>query len=172
MTKQEMLASLEAQIRKDIPRLIELREGCLLMKNEKHDNVLKRGEVVKISCLWNDIIQVSPIGEPLSRNYVECQIKDLFEVIGHEIMLNDVLEWLNYTIYKKHISIGGLENTEMVKHFYIKGDDGSIIFEILDLKNPDLGLDTIRYGVWDLSSIYLKDQQERLIKFLYNLKKK
>lgn len=34
MTKQEMLASVEAQIRKDIPRTMEFREGCLIKERK------------------------------------------------------------------------------------------------------------------------------------------
>ncbi|WP_392448006.1 hypothetical protein ACF3OB_01210 [Capnocytophaga canis] len=145
--KAYMLSEVEKQIRKDIPRLMELREGCLLMKNEKHDNVLKGGEVVKISCLWNDIIQVSPIGEPLSRNYIEHQIKDLFDVIGHDIMLNDVLEW---SLMNKIFNIELIHKTLRMKPFK----------NLLHLND---------YGRWDLSKPYLKDQSEELINFLYNL---
>ncbi|MFJ1491866.1 hypothetical protein, partial [Capnocytophaga canis] len=109
--------------------------------------------------------------EVFSYKYKNDFVEEEYTIIGHDIMLNDVLEWLNHIIYEKCIPINDLGYSGMVKQFYVKGDDGSIIFEILDLKNPDLGLDTIRYGVWNLSSIYLKDQSEELIKFLYNLVK-
>ncbi|WGU68232.1 hypothetical protein QIU19_13355 [Capnocytophaga canimorsus] len=37
MTTAEILASLEAQIRKDIPRLTELSEGCVLLNKSNKD---------------------------------------------------------------------------------------------------------------------------------------
>lgn len=164
-----MLAEVTAQIRKDIPRLMELKEGCILMKRDTKYNPVYRKIVftynntyyIPSKCFGLKVIEFSK--ENIDKDY---------EIIGHEIMLNDVLEWLNYIIYEECIPISDLGYSGMVKQFYVKGDDGSIIFEILDLKNPDLGLDIIRYGVWDLSSIYLKDQSERVIKFLYNLIKK
>ncbi|MFK8301857.1 hypothetical protein ACI75Y_03010 [Capnocytophaga stomatis] len=166
MTKQEMLSEVEAKIRKDIPRLMELSEGCWIKQK-----TLEKDFIFKVIAVKNDFFKCV-LGFAdfifLAKDIVNSPKS--FEIIGHDIMLNDVLEWLNYIIYEKCIPINDLGYSGMVKQFYVKGDDGSIIFEILDLKNPDLGLDIIRYGVWDLSSIYLKDQSERVIKFLYKIK--
>ncbi|GET48827.1 hypothetical protein RCZ02_16580 [Capnocytophaga felis] len=170
MTTAEKLYKIEAQIRKDIPRLMELRAGCIL----EYFTGVKHKVVSQYYFNGKRKYALVNIGSGLVIHISEDEIfeKKYFSIIGHEIMLNDVLEWLNYIIYEKCIPITDLGYSGMVKQFYVKGDDGSIIFEILDLKNPDLGLDIIRIGLWDLSKPLLKDQSEELIKFLYNIQNK
>ena len=136
MTTAEMIASVEARIRKDIPRLMELREGCLVGK----DNEVFR-------------IEENPKGDGyyVGRYFYlyEESIAERYEIIGHDIMLNDVLEW-------------GLMN----KLFNVE-----LIHKTLRMKPYKNLLHLNDYGRWDLSKSYFKNQSAELVKFLYNLKK-
>lgn len=82
------LTAVENEIRKVIPRLMELREGCKLelpIYNSKNELI----ETIK-SSIGQDfhIISENEIG------YAGYYYEDIdFDVIGHDVMLNDVLEW-------------------------------------------------------------------------------
>ncbi|MFK8281656.1 hypothetical protein [Capnocytophaga cynodegmi] len=141
MTTQAMLASVEAQIRKDIPRLMELKEGCVLFNRRNEDNL-------KIICLDTDFDEYVCLKNKMYLTGVPFKDVSLFEIIGHEIMLNDVLEWLKNKFSNEVIIYEG-NNVFKIKGYNFDYDLGE--FE------------------WDLPSLYLKDQSEELIKFLYNL---
>lgn len=84
--KIDKLQILEKQIRKDLPRLMELREGVLL--RDKITN-----QILKITYLKKDRFSFVNIktGDVSSNNLVK-NIDEDFEIIGHDIMLNDVLD--------------------------------------------------------------------------------
>ncbi|MFJ1490736.1 hypothetical protein [Capnocytophaga canis] len=146
MTTVEMLASLEAQIRNDIPRLTELREGCYL----KHNIA---SSIYKIYCVDHYNYRLFRPSDKeiwiLSKELLEKSLlkKEIFEIIGHDIMLNDVLEWLGKVLK---------EATEYRIGYTNIGKFGVKYREML--------------GVMDLSKPLLKDQSEYFIKFLYEFK--
>ncbi|MFJ1491520.1 hypothetical protein [Capnocytophaga canis] len=143
MTKQEMLASVEAQIRKDIPRLMELRVGCILQNEWSKDFFKVYDETenhIRIFQLNSDVPNEQVINKKHISTYTPLVI------IGHDIMLNDVYQWLFLN-----------DNLHDIRHIFI---DGTLI--------PKSGI--IDYGLHiNFDSPYLKYQSEILIKFLYNL---
>lgn len=152
MTKQEMLASLEAQIRKDIPRLMELREGCVIeyFRNGRAYNC----KVVETFPSYFNVYfdgEIESIDFELSEN--------TFQIIGHDIMLNDVLEWLRNC---KRKIIFDYKTGYFLDEFDYYYSFSSNYHESAPIENK----------IWNLSSPYLKDQPEKLIKFLYDLKQK
>lgn len=86
MISQEQYLELEAKIREDLPRLLEPKEGCwLLMKgyeNIKFKIIHRRAK----EFIVDDYKGHKPI------NYRNSVFEDYFEIIGHDIMLNDVFE--------------------------------------------------------------------------------
>ena len=114
MTTAEMLASVEAQIRKDIPRLMELREGCKVKKQGKTYTILKDGDGYVIG-----------MGFFL---YKETILKN-FEIIGHDITLADVLEWFRFL---------NSEGEEPFCYFTVD-TNGNMIFDKFDEKTMRLG---------------------------------
>lgn len=152
MTIVEMLASVEAQIRKDIPRLMELREGCIIKNNHNGDLEIFLGYIsidgfsrVVLKDLYIKSIRIDIEGNLIIDEFD----KYAYSIIGHEIMLSDVLEWLF---------------TSTLISYYISSS-GEILYWLIE------GAPETRINIyWDLSSPYLKDQSEELIKFLYNIK--
>lgn len=126
------LEKLTADIRNKIPRLMELTEGCEYRYEDqtyKVDGIYRKFQ--------NGYLSVG--GEILFR--------DEYDIIGHDPMLNDVLEWLglNYSYNFFIDSIGQICN-------YNQGLSGWII-----------------KGKWELKSPYLKDQSSDLIDYLVAL---
>ncbi|GIM62132.1 hypothetical protein CAPN008_21820 [Capnocytophaga canis] len=143
MTTAEMLASLEAQIRKDIPRLMELREGCKFHSGYGVETIV---------CIKGDKEDVFIFKDLFSNVYETNEIPQHYKIIGHEIMLNDVLAWLNNKFYEKDyfITSKGIFGYRAVEYDTIE------TYILRDIKI-------------NLHFPYLKDQSEELIKFLYNL---
>lgn len=150
MTTQQKLQAVTEQIRKDIPRLMELSEGCKIICNGLKCEIIKvlpnkivedvelfafenSGEVPNIVALW--------------------QYEDDFEIIGHEPTINDVLEWVN----------------ELPKNFRkLLIDSDGLIYKFA----MNGTLEWLQDIKWDLSKPYLKDQSDKLKEFLYNLMNK
>jgi len=86
------LATLEKHIYNSIPRLRELSSGCIL---ENKAN-LKRYEIAiylgESFCILDNKRKY-----PLT---VNSKIRDYYNIIGHPILLNDVLEWIHKEIMK------------------------------------------------------------------------
>lgn len=131
MTTQEKLQAVTEQIRKDIPRLMELSEGCEITSFS--------GDTLKIIHNY-----VSKDGEPAS-----------YYIKGHEPMLSNILEWFEKRrqLPEDTFFQDVLFQTNNGKYLEIYGDSGLL-------------------AKWDLSKPYLKDQNDELIGFLYNLKNK
>ncbi|GIJ96586.1 hypothetical protein CAPN001_11550 [Capnocytophaga stomatis] len=89
--KAYMLSIVEQQIRKDIPRLMELREGCWIKQKTPEKDFLIKVVAVK-NGLLNCVLGFTQIMFPVKQ---VVEDSESFEIIGHDIMLNDVLEWLN-----------------------------------------------------------------------------
>lgn len=147
MTKQETLAEIEADIRKDIPRLYELREGCILQNEWSKDFFKVYDETenhIRIFQLNSDV----PNEQVINKKYINTYTPLI--IIGHDIMLNDVLEWIKFNAFSVEFQENG---------------DFNLYRELKLSKSIE------RYGFvnWNLSAPYIKEQSEELIKFLYNL---
>lgn len=143
MITQEQYLELEAKIRKDLPRLLEPTVGCkltLLYQDGKGEDTT----IIENNDSWCKL---------LFSNRVDFYDKDIVDksiIIGHDIILSDVLEWLSKT--PKNFRKVLIDDDGFIYKFTM----GGVIELIENFK-------------WDLSKIYLKDQSEELIDFLYNL---
>lgn len=160
-----MLSLLETKIRKDIPRLMEFREGCIIQNNYNGDLEIFLGYIsidgfsrVVLKDLYIKSIRIDIEGNLIIDEFD----KYAYSIIGHDIMLNDVLEWL-FDLK--------VESTIYVR--YDKNKHGKPILEIsytsLAKRTNGEYSNIFISSCWKLSSPYLKDQSEELIKFLYNL---
>jgi hypothetical protein len=136
------LEKLEKEIRANIPRLTELSEGCII------DTPYGTAKVNNIT-LDEDFQDVVFICKQLQ--YRACPVKHI-TIIGHEIQLNDVLEW-----FRDETNIIGGSLT------------ASFTNRLDSLRLGISGYDYYLIGDWDLSKNLLKDQSEDLIKSLSEL---
>ena len=83
-THQEKLSELKVEMRKAIPRLMELSEGCVIENEYKTKYKIYYNEI-RYYNVFNDELVSNSIVKPLSKSY---------NIIGKEPQLNDVLEWL------------------------------------------------------------------------------
>lgn len=144
MTPQEKLHAVETAIRKTLPRLTEPTEGCRILEKgkaeENYSIILVDGDDYTIFTPYSFGLPIDKIDqEDLSENY---------EIIGHDILLSDVLEWLKELELSNKIKSFEIGFTPMGQ-FVIKQKE-VIVF-------------------WDLSKPRLADQSEELIDLLYNL---
>jgi hypothetical protein len=144
MTKLEQLTE---EIKKAVPRLMELTDGCIIkiphwnIFTQKYEKNKYDDYCVFGSSIFND-------------NYDKiCSVANIYKefsketsIIGHEPLLSDVLEWLKGLDIELHsINKYGLFHDR--KWNCAK-----------DLK-----------CAWDLSEPYLKDQSNELIDYLHSL---
>lgn len=156
MTKQEKIYALETVIRKEIPRLMELSYGCLMK-------------------FWDNTIYTTVLNTPreiafIDRNRDHCTFQviephqtNVIEVIGHDISLSDVLEWLNTekiinSLCERISHTGHNAFVSLIQDGYLDISYYSHEYEI-SLSS--------RLGKWDLSKQSLKDQSEELINSLH-----
>lgn len=154
MTTQEKLQAVTEQIRKDIPRLMELSEGCEITSFSGDTLKIIHNYVSKefVAYKYDDfeLLEIqkegfeSEDGEPAS-----------YYIKGHEPMLSNILEWFEKRrqLPEDTFFQDVLFQTNNGKYLEIYGDSGLL-------------------AKWDLSKPYLKDQNDELIGFLYNLKNK
>lgn len=146
ITKKEIyLEALSNSIRKYILRLRELGKGCLL--SDKGNNLYLIHTKERNDCYYIEDLENGNI-EHFKTDY----IKKYFKIVGHEITLNDVLEY--FEIRRQYIYIG------CDGHFYKKFYEEEFIDVSIVIDYP-----------WDLSKPYLKDQSEELINSLYKFAK-
>jgi hypothetical protein len=129
---------LENKIREALPRLKELTKGCVVVK----DKVIFEVVDDKKSLLQN-------MGDFSIIHHEKANKKD-FEIIGHPIKLNDVLEYTGNKFYQegRRFMYGALsEHSD-------KGTLSVVDYILLE---------------WDLSSVFLADQNDELKKFLNDL---
>ena len=131
-THQEKLNELTTEIRKAIPRLMELSEGC----------EIKIQYDVSFFITGNCFDTYYAISED-GCNFKTLDSIDIMETIGHEPLLNDVLEW------------------------FLSVKDDSMLFTST-CGNIFLGLNKDKQ-IWDLSKSKLSDQSPELINFLHDL---
>ncbi|WGU68522.1 hypothetical protein QIU18_13185 [Capnocytophaga canimorsus] len=143
MTTAEKLAEVTAQIRKDIPRLMEFKEGFIIENNSTQVKLLFPNYDFDFEkeCNVHLFENTETFWYLTDEDLKECKF------IGHDIMLNDVLEWLGKVLK---------EATEYRIGYTNIGKFGVKYREML--------------GVMDLSKPLLKDQSEYFIKFLYEFK--
>ena len=88
-THQEKLNELKAEIRKAIPRLMELSDGCEIKTQSGTKYKIYLEEESFYNC-FNEKVVTTSMTKPLSTHS--------YTIIGHEPLLNDVLEYfLEYT---------------------------------------------------------------------------
>ena len=145
MTKEQKIEALSNEIRKALPYLMELSEGCIFfnqkrgyfkahyVKKTNDDNLLKTHIVAGVLEGNNNASYYYPMS---------------VELIGKEPMLNDVLAW--------HCTEG---RNKYSRFEAVKSEGYFFIYD---------GEET--YSVsWNLQKPYLKDQSVELIDFLYSL---
>ena len=103
-THQEKLNELKAEIRKAIPRLMELSEGC----------EIKIQYDVSFFITGNCFDTYYAISED-GCNFKTLDSIDIMETIGHEPLLNDVLEWLKI----KSEIVFGFNDKGLYDHFKV-----------------------------------------------------
>ena len=147
MTHEQKIDALSNEIRKALPYLMELSEGCLI--EDTYNSIIYKVSISTERNILNEkSIQVFGIdikNKFTIKGFIVCRHH---KIIGHEPMLNDVLAWL------------------APSHFGI---------QLIDIYGMfcDRYLHYIRYNSlkvrWNLENPYLKDQSEQLINFLYSL---
>lgn len=145
MTPKQKLQVVETTIRKALPRLLEDTNGCIFKDNWHNDLWKKVGFYTRHD--GKDVIVL----RNTSNNEVFVDFDNTFCVnsyedvchtlIGHDILLNDVLEWIN----KEDVSFLGQD-------FLRKTEQILSIILLCDLSKPRLA-----------------DQSEELWDFLYHL---
>lgn len=144
-TFQEKLQTLEKQIRKDLPRLLQPTEGCWVFLKGYNNSLFKIVHRRAKEFLVDDYQGHKP------RTYENKKFFEWFEIVGHDILLSDVLEWLG-------------------KFFYFRINQEGIIYKEFDSYfQGELDRDYIEVGKIDFSKSRLSDQSKELINFLYNL---
>lgn len=152
MTREEMLTSIEDKIRKDIPRLSTIGEGCYVNFINKNGEK-ERGKIVKL--IYKASENTSDTQELYAVLVTSKEEQDYstyflgihsIEIVGHEITILDVLEWLND--YDYYLDTNG----DMYEHDLTYVYDSSGFMYLCS---------------FDLTKTLLKDQTEETIKFLH-----
>lgn len=140
-----MLKELTEKIRKSIPRLMELEDGCIIEYDDDKYIIGKDCEKElsgQIYLFKQDLVIFS----------------DEYDIVGQEPMLNDVLEWLALKINRSTISV-----TEDTIHSVCVNN------LLLIYKNYQDTMRNENLCIWNLSKPYLKDQSKESIENLNNL---
>jgi hypothetical protein len=153
-------------IRKDIPRLMQLKPYCEIIVpkdfSQQHFsytiiNILESNSYINNKKTWegnilhNEMTQIVTVkNNAISYELERYAVKDCIWY-GQEPMLNDVLEWLK------------IKNDYTDEYALTIGGD----FLKMDFTQSQLGLiNHYSNPRWDLSKPYLKDQSNKLIEFL------
>lgn len=156
MTPQEKLQAEETAIRKALPRLTEPTEGCNVEFSLR--NSTTKGKIIYKYIDGHLLIFSKDCDDTYYRSLESCII------LGHDILLSDVLEWLGVNIYEF-----GFENIRFTNI-------------IDDRYKIEIEREFLRGGIYkvkewtgtllpyvDFSKPRLADQSEELINYLYNL---
>lgn len=156
MTAQEKLHAIEMVIRKALPRLMELREGCYFI-----DRTFGYRKVKFLHKCQKDNKEYV-----LDEDGVVCW-HDYYDktIIGHDILLSDVLEWLNSHEIRDLLNKKTSNLDATFEYVYVNGGNITLVYHRSD---GGISLAT-RTGKWDLSKNCLADQSEELWKFLYDI---
>lgn len=144
MTHEQKIESLSNEIRKALPYLMELSEGCIVEyfedKTRYKVNGIDNRSKLRITLYCSDLSTQYKQSSTFTYN------SNYYEIIGHEPMLNDVLAWLNKIEQNKVCFM-------YYNGYFFNYNDGVIL----------LGIS------WNLEKPYLKDQSVELVNFLYSL---
>lgn len=157
---QQKLQILEKQIRKNLPRLLEFREGLILKRKVYHKLY---SDYIMIKTIWDDVCTYVEIVEPIHKGNFSDNINNLlenFEIIGHDILLSDVLEWIAKQNEGLHLDIEYEVKDNLLK---------IIVMQDIDEIYSDFSKRYTECYIWDLSKISLADQSDELKEFLYEL---
>jgi len=132
------LEKLEKEIRLKLPRLMELSDGCIV-KFKMMNGVMSKHFIIQCIDDKGDVYCNNGYTKPPQNNLI---------IIGHEIQLNDVLEWFRNknVVNNRYVTISFTEREGFIRigEHYLIGD-------------------------WDLSKNLLKDQSQELIDSLSEL---
>lgn len=169
MTAKEKLHAVEVTIRKAFPMLMEPTEGCWLnlhYNDEKDNKATEKCKIIGVDKKGKLLIRFEDGVNTLDKQDLEKYIKiGSYSILGHDILLSDVLEWLNtekmVNILCENIAYTGHNGfVSLIQNGYLDISYYSHEYEISL---------TSRLGKWDLSKPHLVDQSEELWNFLYNL---
>ena len=139
-------SKIEEQIKNDIPRLMELRQGCFLtLKNSNTKFVINFINNGGWYCLQDLELNTTSM-------FSKEDVEKYFTILGQEITMNDLYEWLR--LKDCGFQLRGISYRQDFK----QGE--------LNIYN-NLYID--RNFIIDLSSNYLKDQVKELFEFLITL---
>lgn len=149
-TIQKKLQAVENAIRRALPRTKKLSKGCKILfnLNDFHTDIF--GEIIGV----DDANVAIVISENLDQRAIPLKKVSKEKIIGHDIKLNDVLEWLG------KIDFGLMLET-----------DGTLIQKTsyFDSEKKEVSSRIIHRAMFDLSKPYLKDQSNEVKEFLYDL---
>lgn len=155
MIAQEKLTVVEKAIREVLPRLLENTDGCIFKNNWHGDLWEKIGlyttysgkEVIVLRSISDNEIFVD-----FDETFCVNPYEDVcYTLIGHDILLTDVLEWLG-TLFNFSINHEGVIYKEF--DYYFEGGLDRDYTEVVKV---------------DFSKHRLSDQSEELWDFLYSL---
>ena len=150
------LEELQKEIRSKLPRLMEVERGCVLDHPFYNEHLICIGENTLDRLVFN---RYDLLRKEYDANVIQLPKSGIQEningkrmsVLGKDILLSHVLEWLN---------IFG------VKRITYEGSTYTDCFRIHDVEQEGLPV------TWNLSKLHLKDQNQELIDYLHSLIKK
>ena len=143
MIREQKIEALSNKIRKALPYLMELSEGCVVKYID--DNTLYKVNGLNFYTTGKATLYCTDLSTKTKQSCVFPYNTKYYEIIGHEPMLNDVLAWF----------------LKITKPYYCQFLDGVFFIYYSDLS-------FIKYS-WNLEKPYIKDQSPELINFLYSL---
>lgn len=162
MTIQEKLNVIVKDIRQKLPRLMQLEEGCWVERDGDIGKIIKSNKE-SYSLLINN--------NPNPFSYLKSTTKKE-EIIGKEPMLNDVLDYM----HKSNIELNYyIDNKEGIMNLIFS--DYNLYYDFCksnanlpekEFEEKEKEISPKIEASWNLSKLYLKDQSEGLVNFLYS----
>lgn len=146
MTTELKYEAIAQAIRQEFPRLMEMEEGTLI-QNVYTNQIFKIYNVTETHYRMYELNSELPNEISLHKNIMKKHSD--YIIIGKELMLSDILEWISKLKDKVSFEI---DTFFMYKH----------------ISNVS-GWEFYKHTKWDLSKPYLKEQSKELINFLYEL---
>ena len=137
------MSELENKIREAIPRLKELTKGCIVDNFHGEKEIIHRSREINNTVILDVFSNDNGFDTWMVKDGVFSVDGFKFEVsiVGHPIKINDILEYIT-----EKNCYGGIT---ISNRFYITNG--------------------YRHYFWDLSSVFLADQNDELKKFLNDL---
>lgn len=151
MTKQEKLQAVETAIRKGLPRLMQPTEGCRILEKE-YNEIYRIHKINKINfVLYSE--------DGAGHKLVNKILQPHYKILGHDILISDVLEWFGNKGKKRQYSYSVLNLSNDTLNV-------NLVTQISDLEHYAFDEVWDKFEI-DLSKPRLKDQSEELIDSLY-----